>query len=73
MTTIDRLSLLDAMDVVTDLLSNSPNYSEADDQLVFRKLQKQLSPEQFQCLFAELQEHYAAKCAQTIGRPRDRP
>jgi hypothetical protein len=39
----------------------------ADDEIVFRKLQKEklpgLTDEQFQTLFAEWCEHYQAKCA----------
>ena len=63
---LDGLSLLDAMDAAADLLRHAdPNYSPADDQLIFRRLQKQRLPgldrEQFQTLFAEWQERYAAK------------
>ena len=65
MTTIDNMPLLDAMDVLTDLrLLYDPNYSRADDQLVFRDLQKRQMPdldrEQFQTLYAEWQDRYAA-------------
>src|SRR5262249_24274865 len=48
------------------------DYSPADDQLIFRKLQKQRLPtlnrEQFQTLFAEWQDHYAGKCVQDRQR-----
>jgi hypothetical protein len=77
MTTIDRMPLLDAMDVVTDLrLLYDPNYSQADDQLVFRDLQKRHLPaldrEQFETLFAEWQDRYAGKCVQDRMRARNR-
>ena len=67
-TAFDRLPLLDAMDVAADLLRHTNcDYAIADDQIVFRKLQKErlpnLSPEQFQTLFAEWQDRHAAKMA----------
>ncbi|HKD77532.1 MAG TPA: hypothetical protein VKB76_18650 [Ktedonobacterales bacterium] len=39
--TLDRLPLLDAIDAAADLLRTAdPNYSPADDELIFRRLQK---------------------------------
>src|SRR5215469_8570751 len=68
-TPLDRMSLLDAMDTAADLLrATRCDYCEADDQIVFRRLQKQrlpgLTAEQFQTLFAEWQERYDAKLGQ---------
>ena len=74
MTRIDAMPLLDAMDAAADLLRTAdPNYSPADDQLIFRRLQQQRLPgllnrEQFQTLFAEWQDRYAAKAAQDRKR-----
>jgi len=67
MSETDRLSLLDAMDITADRLrANDSDYCLANDQLVFRNLQKQsmpnLTPEQVQTLFVEWQDRYAAKC-----------
>ena len=43
--TLDRLPLLDAMDAAADLLRTAdPNYSPADDELIFRRLQKERLP-----------------------------
>jgi len=71
--TLDRLPLLDAMDAAADLLRTAdPNYSPADDELIFRRLQKERLPgldrEQFQTLYAEWQDRYAAKAAQDRKR-----
>jgi hypothetical protein len=53
------------MDLVADTARALPRYDEADDQITFRKLQKERIPgldrEEFQTLFAEWQEHYHAK------------
>jgi hypothetical protein len=66
---LDHISLFDNMDAAADLMRHTNcAYSEADDQWIFRKLQKEklpgLSDEQFQTLFAEWQEHYHGKCEQ---------
>ena len=71
--TLDRLPLFEAMDVVAELLRTAdPNYSPADDELIFRRLQKERLPhldrEQFQTLYAEWQDRYAAKAAQDRKR-----
>src|SRR5262249_35016144 len=71
--TLDRLPLLDAMDAAADLLRTAnPNYSPADDELIFRRLQKESVPhldrEQFQTLYAEWQDRYACKCEQDRKR-----
>jgi hypothetical protein len=71
--TLDRLPLLDAMDAAANLLRTAdPNYSPADDELIFRRLQKERLPsldrEQFQTLYAEWQDRYAAKAAQDRKR-----
>ena len=66
--TLDRLPLLDAMDAAADLLRTADPDSPADDELIFRRLQKERLPgldrEQFQTLYAEWQDQYAAKAAQ---------
>jgi len=67
------MALFPAMDLAADMIrATNCDYSPADDQLIFRKLQKHrlptLNPEQFQTLFAEWQDHYAAKCVQDRTR-----
>src|SRR5215831_7081166 len=43
--TLDRLPLLDSMDVAADPSRTAdPNYSPADDELIFRRLQKERLP-----------------------------
>lgn len=69
MTATDHLSLFDAMDFTADMLrATDRDYCLADDQLVFRRLQKErmpnLAPEQVRTLFGEWQDRYAGKCAQ---------
>jgi len=73
MTKIDALSLFGAMDLAADMIRATVcDYSPADDQIIFRKLQKQrlptLTPEQFQSLYDEWMDHYRAKCAQDRKR-----
>src|SRR5215469_10210967 len=70
---IDTLPLFDAMDLAADLIRATVcDYSPADDQLIFRKLQKQrlptLTPEQFQTLYDEWMDHYRGKCVQDRKR-----
>jgi hypothetical protein len=69
MTRIDTMPLFDAMDLAADMIrAANCDYRPADDQIIFRKLQKErlptLTPEQFQSLFALWQDHYAGKCVQ---------
>jgi hypothetical protein len=77
-THIDNLSLFAAMDLAADMMrATQPcEYCDADDQVIFRKLQKprlpDLTPEQFQTLYAEWQEHYHGKCIQDRIKARDR-
>jgi len=71
--TRDRLPLLDAMDAAADLLRTAdPNYSPADDELIFRRLQKERLPaldrEQFQTLYAEWQCHEGSAGSQARRR-----
>ena len=63
---VNTLSLFDLVDLAADAARAAlPAYGAEDDQLVFRRLQKQRVPdldrEQFQTLFAEWRERYFAK------------
>jgi hypothetical protein len=70
--TLDRLPLLDATDAAADLLRTADPDSPADDELISRRSQKERLPgldrEQFQTLYAEWQDRYAAKAAQDRKR-----
>jgi len=75
MNATDNLSLFDAMDYTADMLrATNRDYYPADDQLVFRRLQKQRVPdltrEEFQTLFAEWQERYAARTKIELERAK---
>ena len=63
---VDSLSLFDWMDLAADAArATLPGYGAEDDQLLFRRLQKQRLPgldrEQFRTLYAEWRECYTAK------------
>jgi hypothetical protein len=67
---IDAMPLFDAVDLAADMMrATICDYSPADDQIIFRKLQKQrLPPKKVQNLFDLWQERYAGKCVQDRKR-----